>query len=462
MAGGRCYSMRCRLMVLLIGLLAVLWLGASVVAFEHAVSETDELFDAQMVQASDLLLGLARGSSSASPVSPVSPAPYRYEMPLFYQLMDRHGDGWRVLAHSASFPGAGPLPRELDEGFSRVELAGAPWRVFVRLGSADDGRQLRVVVGQRYSIRDDLTHEFSEHLAIPLVMVFPLMAVAIWWGIGRAMRPVSEAARFVSGMRADDLKPVALAERVPDEIVPLIDAINVLTERVARTIENERRFTADAAHELRTPLAALKVHAQVAGRISEPDERSRVLGQVMAGVERMTHLVEQLLALARLEPGAGGVEAGAATDLAEAAALACADLAPRAMARRQEVQLRATQPARARVDAVRALALICNLVDNALRYGPDGARVEVAVRCTAQGVELSVMDDGPGVEPARRGRLLERFYRGADADAEGCGLGLSIVSRIVDAAAARIEFVDGLLRPDGGFGLGVRVQFPAA
>lgn len=458
----RAYSLRGRLLALLIGLMAVLWLGSALLAFQHAVEEVDALFDAQMVQASDLLLEMARDIERPRPAGDLAGPSKRSRLPIFYQVMDGDGLRWRLLAHSPTAPDMVLLPEQLAEGFSRVEAAGLPWRIFVRQETEGPGRHLRVVVGQRYSIRDDLAHEFAEHLAIPLGMAFPVVAIAIWWAVSRATRPVRAAARSVVAMQVDNLRPIDLADRLPEEIAPLIEAINTLTARVAGAIESERRFTADAAHELRTPLAALKVQAQVAMKVGEPELRQHALGQVLVGVERMHHLVEQLLALARLDPAAAAPAAGRSTDLADAAALACAELAPRAMARRQEVQLLAGQPARARIDDAWALALIRNLVDNALRYGEDGGRVEVGVVGTGQGVELSVRDDGPGVAAENRGRLLERFYRAADADAEGCGLGLSIVARIAESASARIDFVDGLARADGGVGLGVRVAFPPA
>ena len=456
------YSLRNRLLILLIGLVAVLWLGSSVLAFRHALIESDELFDAQMVQASELLLGLLRAADVDSQAGRLLSRAGARGGPVFFQVLDWHRGGWRLLAGSKAAADDGLPWAALNEGFSRIHFRGESWRLFVRPDVAGDGRPLRIVVGQRYGIRDDLAHEFAEHLAIPLGLAFPLMAVAIWWAVSRAMRPVREAADTVSAMPVDRLQPIALSDPAPDEIEPLLRAIDTLTARVSGAIEKERRFTADAAHELRTPLAALRVHAQVAMRVSAPDERHHALTQVMAGVERMTHLVEQLLDLARLDPAVLGAAEEAETDLCDAAAVACAELAPRAIERHQEVRLNATAPANARVGQTWAQALVRNLVDNALRYGRDGGRVEVDVAAAGDGVELRVRDDGPGVVPKQRGRLVERFYRAPDARADGCGLGLSIVSRIVESAAARIEFTDGLPRGDGGVGLGVRVRFPAA
>ncbi len=451
-------------MLVLTSVMGLLWLGAAVAAFLHALQETDELFDAQMVQASELLLGLVGGADAEQAVTPTREQAHPYRMPIFYQVMDMSDGRWRVLAHTAGLPGDLPPAERFAEGFFRLELGGVPWRIFVRSEQAADGRLYRVVLGQRYAIRDDLGHEFSEHLLIPLAVGFPLMGLAIWWGLGRAMRPVREAAGNVLRMPVDGLRPLALSNPCPSEIAPLIEAIDGLTQRVARAIDNERRFTADAAHELRTPLAGLRVQAQVAARVIDPTERQRALAHVLAGVERMTHLVEQLLALARLDPAAPGTPEGLASDLSDISAQACAELMPLAVARGQDIQLDAPRSAPVPLERVWAQTLVGNLVDNALRYGREGGCVDVAVEQDRSTVRLTVSDDGPGVPVEERPRLSERFYRRAegDGDGEGCGLGLSIVARIAESAGAVVEFVDGLPRPDGGHGFGVRVSFPPA
>lgn len=463
MSSGRRYSLRSRLMVLLIGAMSVLWLGAGVAAFLHALEETDDLLDAQMVQASELVLGLVRGSEVERPVGSPREQVHPYRMPVFYQVMDLYQGHWRMLAHTPEAANESLPVERLNEGFSRVDIAGKPWRVFVRIEQGADRRLFRVVVGQLYGIRDGLAHEFAEHLLVPLALGFPLMALAIWGAVHRATGPVGEAAAKVTRMPVSQLGPIALTEPLPVEIAPLVDAIDSLTARVARAIDNERRFTADAAHELRTPLAALRVQAQAALRVNDPEERRRVLRQVLAGVERMTHLVEQLLALARLDPAAATASERQATDLSDIAAETCAELAPRAIARGQEVQLRTGALAPVGIDPSWAAALVRNLVDNALRYGRDGGNVEVEVRRDGGDVTLTVRDDGPGVAPEVRPRLAERFYRaGGDSGVDGCGLGLSIVARIAESSRARIEYADGLPAPGGGVGLAVRVVFPAA
>ncbi|MCB1908916.1 MAG: sensor histidine kinase N-terminal domain-containing protein [Rhodocyclaceae bacterium] len=459
MGGVKRYSLRGRLMLTLVGAMTILWLGAAVAAFLHALEEADELFDAQMVQASELLLGLVKDSDAGQAVTRPVEQNHPYRMPVFFQVMDLVDGRWRMLAHTPDGADGLPPAERLADGFFRIKLGAVPWRIFVR-SERTDGRLYRVVVGQRYAIRDDLGHEFAEHLLIPLAVGFPLMALSIWWSVGRAMQPVREAAGAVLGMPVDGLRPIALSGACPHEITPLIDAIDILTRRVSLAIDNERRFTADAAHELRTPLAALRIHAQVAARIDDPQERRRAHEQMMAGVERMTHLVEQLLTLARLDPAAGSGAVASSCDLADVAATVCADLMPLAIERGQEIQLEAPAPAPVAVEPTWVELLVRNLVDNALRYGRDGGCVDVQVENLRQRVRLTVRDDGPGVAEGERARLLERFYRAGDSDHDGCGLGLSIVARIAESAGAEINFVDGLAGVGGAAGLGVRVEFP--
>ena len=466
-------------MLSLIGSMAVLWLGAAVAAFLHALEEADELFDAQMVQASEMLLGLVKGTDSEQAVSRTSEQTHPYRMPVLYQVMDLVDGRWRMLAHTPDGADGLPPPGRLADGFFRLELSTVPWRIFVRTEQTGDGSLYRVVVGQRYAIRDDLGHEFAEHLLIPLAVGFPLMALSIWWFVGRAMRPVREAAGDVLRMPVDGLHPLDLSGPCPHEIMPLIEAIDGLTHRVTRAIENERRFTADAAHELRTPLAALRVHAQLAARIDDPAERRRAHDKLLVGVERMTHLVEQLLTLARLDPAAGGGITGSVADLSDVAATVCADLMPLAIGRGQEIQLEAPDPAPVQLDATWVELLVRNLVDNALRYGRSGGCVDLQVEILRDAVRIggvAGMDEtGIGDQPAEqvlqalialdRGEQIGRRHS-ADLALErvlerpGLGEGLVHVGAHRIGLDARIKIVEVPFGqdPEGGRGAAIGGQ----
>jgi two-component system sensor histidine kinase QseC len=267
-------------------------------------------------------------------------------------------------------------------------------------------------------------------------------------------------ARQVGALDAQALAPLDEAAPLPDEIVPLRTALNALIRRVTEAFDNERRFTADAAHELRTPLAALKVQAQVALRAQTADSQQHALAQVIAGVDRMTHLVGQLLTLARVDP-ASQAAAQPAIDPADTVAAVCAELLPLARQRGQTLVADVAEGCGVAVSAAWLQIAVRNLLDNALRYAGEGARIEVRVTRDGSGCALSVTDDGPGVAPALRAQLSARFVRG-EGEGEGCGLGLSIVAHIAALSHGRLELGDGLPRADGGHGFGATLRFGAA
>ncbi|MDP1532971.1 MAG: histidine kinase dimerization/phospho-acceptor domain-containing protein, partial [Rubrivivax sp.] len=284
-------------------------------------------------------------------------------------------------------------------------------------------------------------------------------ALAVWWVVGRALRPVDAVARQVATLDAQALAPLDETGRLPDELAPLRTALNALIRRVAEAFDNERRFTADAAHELRTPLAALKVQAQVALRAQADDIRQHALSQVIAGVDRMTHLVEQLLTLARVDPASQGA-APAPMDPADTVAALCAELLPLARQRGQNLAVDVAEGCRIAVSAAWLQIALRNLLDNALRYAGDGAQIAVRFARTGSACTLSVADDGPGVPPALRAQLSARFVRG-EVEGEGCGLGLSIVARIAVLSHARLELGEGLPRMSGGHGFQATLHFEA-
>jgi two-component system sensor histidine kinase QseC len=237
---------------------------------------------------------------------------------------------------------------------------------------------------------------------------------------------------------------------------PLAERLNALFRRVGESLEKERAFTADAAHELRTPIAGIRAQAQVAREATEDAERRRALDQVLAGCDRAARLAEQLLTLARLDAGQGQLRL-APCDLAQIAREVLAELAPGAHSCGTALALVAVAPVPVAGDSLLLHVLVRNLVDNAVRYGgPEGA-VTVTVGRDAEGSRLCVSDRGPGIPLAERQRVLDRFYRSVGTREQGAGLGLSIVSRIAALHGAKLELSEG----PGGHGLCATVGFPA-
>jgi two-component system sensor histidine kinase QseC len=300
--------------------------------------------------------------------------------------------------------------------------------------------------------REEIAEALGKALVWPLATALPALALAIWLGVGSGLRPLRELRAQLARRGAGDLAPLD-DKRTPREIEPLVAELNRLFGRIGETLQRERRLTADAAHELRTPLAVLSTQAQVARGASTEAARNEALDAVVAGAGRAARLIEQMLTLARLEAGQLGEHAQRVA-LHDLAREVLAEAAPRAVAKDIDISLAEGPPAQIRGHAGLLAILIGNLVDNAVRYTPAGGRVLVSLAETPE-VELRVADNGPGVPAAEVGRLGERFHRLAPAAESGSGLGLSIVLRIAELHGARVSFAPGL----DGRGLAVSVRF---
>ncbi|KVX70071.1 ATP-binding protein [Burkholderia stagnalis] len=360
---------------------------------------------------------------------------------------------WRKGALVYSTDRDSKLPPPAQAGFASVDVDGQMWRTYV---TERGGTTIRVAQA-RYARREAIAG-IAVHLLWPVLSMLPVLAIGLWFGIGAGLRPLRTIAAGLKRRNANNLEPVDVAS-MPNEMRPLAEAINDLLARLDRSFTLQRHFIADAAHELRTPIMGLSIQSQLLQRAATPGEREHVLAQIHAGTTRLSHLAEQLLTLARVEPDAQAA-AFAPVDLA---ALCRAVVADRArVADAHHVDLGATGASRVMVaghaDTLRVL--LNNLVDNAIRYAGDGARVDVGARVDGATPVLEVSDDGPGIPDAERADVWERFYRGAGSQAattSGSGLGLSIVKRIAEQHRATVA----LGTSAGGHGLTVTVRFDA-
>jgi two-component system sensor histidine kinase QseC len=316
-----------------------------------------------------------------------------------------------------------------------VRLAdGAQWRVFV---TRSVQRDVLVVVGEQTDSRSSILWAVLRSVLLPLVLVLPLLGLAVWWAVRQGLAPLRQLSHLLAQRRATALEPVELLD-MPSEMQPMVQALNELFERIERMVASERRFTADAAHELRTPIAAIRAQAQVAlGAGDDKAQRDHALHVTLAACDRAVHLVEQLLVLARLE----SVPANrfSAMDLSAVARRVAADLAPNAMARHQSLELDADHVCSVVGDEMLMGVLVRNLIDNAMRYSPDGARILVSVMYEAGQTVLRVEDSGPGMTEAEMSRLGERFYRVLGSVQPGSGLGWSIVKRIGHVFGVKLQ-----------------------
>lgn len=435
------YSLRRRLLVWLLGGLACGWLIALVFTYYDAHHEIDELLDAQMMQVARTILALAGEYDDDDDIARMEEAGLRKREKFVFQLWDEKA---RLLLRS---PHAPTYPLAATDGFSESGgRSGERWRYYSQW---DREGRLRVQVAQSHHVRDELSGHIAGRLLVPGLFGLPLIGAWIWITTRRSLAPLDDIAAEISQCapdRPDQVTPVA----APEEIRPLLGALNALFGRVTRTMEQERRFTSDAAHELRTPLAAIVAQAQVARRARNAAERDHALEQIVASSRRAGRLVEQLLTLARLDPASGLPREPVA--LAGLAAEVCADQGGMALGRQIALELDAEEDAVVSGNSDMLRVLLRNLVDNALRYTPPGGKVVVKVA----GRSITVADNGPGIPEAERANVLKRFYRLAGQDIEGSGLGLSIVTRIAELHGARLELRDN--QP----GLAATLVFPAA
>jgi two-component system sensor histidine kinase QseC len=443
---GAAPSLRNRLLALVLGGVAIAWIGAAVWAYRDARHETNELLDGYLVQAAALLVAQAGDDLGELDIEH-APQLHRYARRVAFQVWER-GETQRV--HSANAPDR-RLSRRTD-GFDDVEIDGERWRVF---SSYDTHRRILVQVGEERSARDKITIAVARGLATPLVIALPILGILLWVAVTLGLAPLAALGRAVARREPANLAPLEV-ESPPREVAPLVASLNALFERVRASMEHERRFTADAAHELRTPIAALRAQAEVALGADDAAQRRRALEGVIAGCDRAAHLVDQLLTLARLDPS-GAMPPPGNADLAAVAREVAAVHAQAALERGIDLSVEAPASAAVAADPTMLRILLRNLVDNAVRYtAGHGCTVRIEVAGGASPV-CRIVDDGPGIAAGERARLGERFHRREGTDVPGSGLGLSIVLRIAKLCGASVTFGTA----PGGRGLCVTVHFVA-
>jgi two-component system OmpR family sensor kinase len=324
------------------------------------------------------------------------------------------------------------LPQRAVLGFSNVRANGTTYRIF----SVQTDNQT-VQVAQDLAVRRSMAGNLALRTLGPIAVMMPILMLVVWWVVSASLQPVARVRKQVASRQADDLSPVSEAG-LPDEVRPLVQELNLLFGRVRTAFDAQQNFVADAAHELRTPLAALKLQTQSLERADSPEARRVAVGRVSAGIERATRLVEQLLVLARQEAGAAGGTPRQPVDLAGAARRAVADLIGVAQAKHIDLGLQRADSAAVEGQPDALMILLRNLVDNAIKYTPHGGTVDVSVVAQGASVTVTVEDSGPGIPPDERERVFDRFYRVPGSDAAGSGLGLAIIKAIAERHGATL------------------------
>jgi two-component system OmpR family sensor kinase len=369
-----------------------------------------------------------------------------------YQVWLRNG---RSVLRSTGSPPTPWVPLSFDkpEAFHMVTIDGVDWRIYTL---SDATGQIQVQIGKSQPQLLSLLHLWLGTSVGTVLLLMALLGVVTWFIICWSIAPVQAAQAALRERSPLDMSPLP-ADDLPTEVKPLVEAFNALLRQLETALQGERRFLADAAHELRTPLAVLMAQAQLVQSAATLDEVRNSLEPLVCGIERSARLTEQLLDLARLD-ALTSPSTQPAVALHEIVSLVVRDYDNSAQTAGQHVQLRA-EPCHARVDVDAVGVLLRNLLDNALRYAGAGARIEVVCREQAgAGVVLSVRDDGPGVPAAEHQRIFDRFYRVPGTPGRGSGIGLSLVARIATLHAATLEVSEGL----GGRGFGITMCFGSA
>lgn len=459
-------SIRKVMLVALIGLMSLVMILAAGFSYRVGLQEAGEMFDAKLAHSARVLMSLvddpindlARQANGAPVVvevwhgeaqgvgeALVFPGGHAYETKLAFQVRDASG---RLLLRSDSGPTAPLAP--LAGGYADNRIDGQGWRTFTLRSPGGYWYQS----GELEDIRAELAREVALGILIPLMLALPLLALLVWLVVAWATRSLERASLEIEQRDPDRLTPIGI-ERVPREIQGIVRAVNGLLQRLDQTLSRERRFTADAAHELRTPIAALRVHADNLRTARGEIEREESQRHLEASVRRIERLVAQLLELSRAEPGASSA-AKVRFNLRASIERHVAEYRRLAQSRNVKIALSG--------DAIEVLgdefaidALVRNLIDNAVRYAPDGGRVLVTLQRSGEDAELRVEDSGPGIPVEVREKVFERFHREIGSGVEGSGLGLSIVRQVLDSHAGDVHLDDS---PQLG-GLMAIVRLPA-
>jgi two-component system, OmpR family, sensor kinase len=432
-------SLRRRLLLALLGAVLAAGLVASGATYYSARVEAGRLLDEELREVAlslreHAVLDLSRLAVEGD-----------FERRVVVQIWDRFGIS-SYLSNART-----PLPLRRTPGFSTLTHEAREWRMF----TLQAGEQT-IQAAQSTAVRNERAAAAALRVLLPVILALPLLALLIWFILDRGFRPIERLARAVRLRGATALEPLPGAG-VPQEIKPLVEALNNLLARLSDAFIAQRRFSADAAHELRTPLTALALQIQLVERARDEAQRAEAIARLKERAKRASRVVQQLLTMARLEPEAAA-EPARAVSLDELATSVVDDLAPLAaqkgvalsLARAETVDVTGTE------DALRLVA--ANLIDNAIRYTPAGGRIEVSVLRQDGKALLEVCDDGPGIPAHERERVFDRFYRGTHDDATGSGLGLAIVRQVAELHGGAVELAGGL----GGRGLCARFRLPAA
>ena len=435
------YSLRARLLFFLLAAIVVGALAQGVIAYRSTLAQADDIFDS-LLQRTALSLGTGDGLLSTGPTQSLGAATPMAD-DLIIQIWTP--DGLRVFNSRSRRP----LPDQIVLGFSDAKMEGTTYRVYAL------ATPFQVIqVAQDMNVRKHMARELALRTIAPIAAAAPLLMLVVWCVVSWSLRPVKRARAQVAARQPEDLSPVNV-QGLPDEIRPLILELNLLLERMRTAFAQQKQFVGDAAHELRSPLAALRLQLQALQRAGDADSRKIAEQRLASGIDRATRLVEQMLSMARHESASEPTPA-TPVDLADVLRQALSETLAQANAKAIAIDMEGASEARVQGHRDALTLLARNLLDNAIKHSPEGGRIRLHLQSEADQASFTIDDEGPGIPPAERERVFDRFYRAEGNTQHGSGLGLSIARAIADRHGADIILEDA----PGGQGLRARVQFP--
>ena len=443
-------------LILRLFLASMLLIGiTAIVGYEDLQHETSELFDAQLARSARLILSMVQADAEQNSFSSiqqflnqnrlVSPLAepddnyeneieeletgHIYETRLGFQVWDQLGN---LILKSSNVP-ITPISEDLN-GFSNQHFLNHEWRVF-SLTSKDS--RYRCIAAERFDVRNHLIEKVGSNLNMLFILLVPTLLITMWFALTHGLSSLQNLAAQIQHLGVDKLKLIS-AHNTPTEINTITGVLNELLLKVKTTLAREKRITSDAAHELRTPLAAVKIHAELLRTARSETERNASIAQVLQGIDRTTHLVDQIMALARLDPEHFSQQLRP-INLADLVIDEVAMLTPLALSKNIEISVHESEPVTLLAEDTSLRLLLRNLLNNALNYTQQGGEVEVFAGILNTRPCLVIQDNGPGIPPQERERVMERFYRIENHPTPGCGIGLSIVMRVVELLGASLH-----------------------
>jgi len=444
-------SLRRRLTWYVVIILLLMTTASGVLIYQGTTHVADEIFSASLVQTSRILDGLISRADLESHKEQLTralergPDAHEYERKLFFAVLDADD---QILLHSRQSP---DIPHEvINTGFSEFEFDGEKWLTFALESSHDDWL---IIVGERSEIREEITEYIGSGLLFPLILLLPVGLWLLWHIVGVALKPLQHVTDQLRQQNLKELKTIDVDD-VPREISPLVSALNQMITDLDSAYARERRFVSDASHELRNPLASLLINVDNAIEESYGRESVEPLQSMKVSIQRLSHLVTQLLELSRFENPLENREF-TRVDLYQVCGQVVSSLKAQATARQQKIELQPTDDS-CELNGIDSLltSLVTNLVDNAIKYSGEGCKIRVRCYRDERSLVLAVDDSGAGLDAGEHEKVLGRFYRAADTNSRGAGLGLSIVKSITQIHSAQVELGESDLG-----GLAIRIRF---